>query len=233
MRLINRIDLFKQNFHFLINKKTSYHTFFGGICSFISIITLVILTYFIGKPLWYHKNPTVTTSTIQTDEQSKVNFSNADIFFAFTIVDTFGNDLEHYKDKIFIDINDYSFDEEIDDYIIKPIPYSQCSNFETKVNGKVLHTFDDFYCLNLTNITITSILNDTYSKIKIDIYTCPPYFTDYSSCLPIKENEAYFNYLSFYYYKPTLYTQPDNYKILRKYIILLKVVLFYLFTKKN
>ena len=80
MRLINRIDLFKQNFHFLINKKTSYHTFFGGICSFILIITLVILTYFIGKPLWYHKNPTVTTSTIQTDEQSKVNFSNADIF---------------------------------------------------------------------------------------------------------------------------------------------------------
>ena len=87
MRLINRIDLFKQNFHFLINKKTSYHTFFGGICSFISIITLVILTYFIGKPLWYHKNPTVTTSTIQTDEQSKVNFSNADIFLLKLVVE--------------------------------------------------------------------------------------------------------------------------------------------------
>ena len=56
MRLIKQCDFFGHQFHFLINKHNTYQTFIGGVCSFVTVIALAIVTYFFGKPLWYHRS---------------------------------------------------------------------------------------------------------------------------------------------------------------------------------
>lgn len=94
------------------------------------------------------------------------------------------------------------------------IEYSKCSNFETKVNG--VHIYDDFYCLNLTDKPIVPMYQNKYKMINFNFFICPLDTFIYSTdkCTPIEyfgNNEMAGNIIYFYYYKPILYTQPDNY----------------------
>ena len=91
--------------------------------------------------------------------------------------------------------------------------YSKCSEFVTKVNGEAVHTFDELYCINLTDVTIASVYNSAFSMINLQLYNCPKNSENKapSLCAPLKKIEDEGNIFMFYYYSPTLYTQPDNY----------------------
>ena len=213
MKHITRMDLFGHQFHFLINKNNSYRTFIGGICSFLCLISLTIVTYFIGKPLWYHRNPTVTTSRIQKSEQSILPLSETDLFFAFTVGDFFGSNFESYKNSIYIEVTNQITDPITLDYTKYEMSYSKCSEFVTKVNGEAVHTFDELYCINLTDVTIASVYNSAFSMINLQLYNCPKNSENKepSLCAQITKIEDEGNIFMFYYYSLTLYTQPDNY----------------------
>lgn len=69
--------------------------------------------------------------------------------------DTFGNNFTDYQNKLFIQVTYFIAEPPTEEYPYyfkyEMIEYSKCSNFETKVNGERVHTYDDFYCLNLTD----------------------------------------------------------------------------------
>ena len=80
----------------------------------------------------------------------------------------------------------------------------------------IVNTYDDFYCLNLTNKPIIPLWKDVSASISFNFHNCPieEEVVDSSLCTSmdkLKENEAEGNFIYFYYYKPILYIQPDNY----------------------
>ena len=126
MGIIKDFDMFGQQFHFLINNKHSYQTIFGGLISLLIFFILCFITYFFGKPIWYHKSPTVTTSVMLQEDSWIFNLFDGSFFFAFTLTDYFGNQYDIYKDKVFFQITYLTWDNNPNSYFIESVPLTKC-----------------------------------------------------------------------------------------------------------
>ena len=221
MKLIANLDGFGKEFHFFINKQYVFKSFIGGCFSIIIGICLVVAIYFFGKPLWYHKSPTVTTTYNITDKYEKFDFQNKQIIFPFKIDDAFGVSFD-YSNLFYIEVKYFSYNRFNDESnyqenVLEFLPLTKCSEFENVINGEKVELFNNLYCLNFTGREIGGNWDADFNKqFTISINYCPSNISVYDSRLcssfdQLTDIIAKKQKLYFSYFIPVVYLQPENY----------------------
>jgi len=57
MKIFKLCDLLGEKLHFKIDSKSTFKTILGGNMTIITVISIIILTWFIGQDIVYHENP--------------------------------------------------------------------------------------------------------------------------------------------------------------------------------
>lgn len=223
MKLIANLDGFGKEFHFFINKQYVFKSFIGGCFSIIIGICLVVAIYFFGKPLWYHKSPTVTTTYTITEKYEKFDFQNKQIIFPFKIEDGYGVSFD-YSNLFYIEVKYFNYNRLKDqnnyqENVLEFLPLTKCAEFENVINGERVELFNNLYCLNFTGREIGGNWDGDFNKqFTISINYCPSNISVYDSRLCssfdqltdiiAKKQKIYFSY-----FIPVVYLQPENYSL--------------------
>lgn len=223
MKLITNLDGFGKEFHFYINQQYVFKSFIGGCFSIITGICLLIAIYFFGKPLWYHKSPTVTTTYSTTEDYEKFNFQNKQIIFPFKLEDGFGASF-NYSNLFYLEVKYFNYNllkdqSNYQENGLEFLPLTKCSEFDNIINGEKEEIYNSFYCLNFTGREVGGNWDGDFIKqFTVSLNYCPSNVTVYDSkvcssfdqlsTIIAKKQKIYFSY-----FIPVIYLQPENYSL--------------------
>ena len=163
---------------FYVKRKDTYFTKFTLFISIISILVIAFFIIYFGKDLLYRTKQNLLFSTITDKEPLALNLSSSNFVLSFSLqYENYTSFIDNkiYNIKAYL-VSSY-IDKEINEKIINytSLEVVKCSNYHFNLISDFFETKDlnNLYCLNNSNLIIKGGFdNENYQFIKIEFNFC-------------------------------------------------------------
>ncbi len=163
---------------FYVKRKDTYFTKFTLFISIISILVIAFFIIYFGKDLLYRTKQNLLFSTITDKEPLALNLSSSNFVLSFSLqYENYTSFIDNkiYNIKAYL-VSSY-IDKEINEKIINytSLEVVKCSNYHFNLISDFFKTKDlnNLYCLNNSNLIIKGGFdNENYQFIKIEFNFC-------------------------------------------------------------
>ena len=178
-RFLKICDFYGTKFHWYINYKPKFYSYYGGIFSLLSLISwLIIFSIFCSKD-FKRSNPIINTSTIPPNGYKNIKFGKKKIYLPWRIVDYDEKPLNH-KGVVYPKIYYYTSKYYNETGTMKTnytlINYKLCNETSMKNLGKEFLldiALEDLYCIDMEDLNMGGSWNsDFINYIRFDLYLC-------------------------------------------------------------
>ena len=178
-RILKIFDLYGSKFHWYINYKPKYYTYYGGIFSILSLFSWIVAFIIFGLEDFKRTHPIITTSTVPPKGYKNIKFGEQKLFLPWRIVDYDEKPLKH-KGILYPKIYYYSSRYNNETGAMKTnytlINYKLCNETSMKDLGKELLldiAIEDLYCIDMEDLNIGGSWNAEFMNyIRFDLYLC-------------------------------------------------------------
>ncbi len=163
---------------FYVKRKDTYFTKFTLFISIISILVIAFFIIYFGKDLLYRTKQNLLFSTVTDKEPLALNLSSSNFVLSFSLqYENYTSFIDNkiYNIKAYL-VSSY-IDKEINEKIINytSLEVVKCSNYHFNLISDFFKTKDlnNLYCLNNSNLIIKGGFdNENYQFIKIEFNFC-------------------------------------------------------------
>ena len=201
---------------FYVKRKDTYFTKFTLFISIISILVIAFFIIYFGKDLLYRTKQNLLFSTITDKEPLALNLSSSNFVLSFSLqYENYTSFIDNkiYNIKAYL-VSSY-IDKEINEKIINytSLEVVKCSNYHFNLISDFFKTKDlnNLYCLNNSNLIIKGGFdNENYQFIKIQFNFCDNNSINYN-CEDLESIKKKFKggYVTIFY--SDLSIQSNNY----------------------
>ena len=239
--LLTICDLYGENFHWYIGFKPKYYTYYGGIFSILSFLSIFGIFYLFGYNDFKRKNPISNTSTVPPTGYKNIKFGKEKLYLPWRIIDYDENPINisriiYPKIYYFTVQPDNITGELLTKYNL--INYKLCNETSMKYLGKeyiIDIPIETLYCIDMEDLDVGGSWNtDFLNFIRFDLYMCEdgidynetnPKCTTYEKLEKIHGGgESVFFELLY----PVIQFQPINFEVP---ILILYRTYYYIFNK--
>ena len=172
-------DLYGGDFHWYIGFKPKYYTYYGGIFSIISLISILFIFLFFGYNDFKRKNPNSNTSTVPPLGYKNIKFGKEKLYLPWRIIDYDENAINIsgiiYPKIFYFTVQPDNITGEL---ITKFnfVGYKLCNETSMKDLGEeyiIDIPIDTLYCIDMEDLNVGGSWNsDFLNFIRFDLYMC-------------------------------------------------------------
>jgi hypothetical protein len=203
----------KQDFY--VNHSYKYRTLFSSILSIFSLTLILFYIIFFGRNIFSYKNPILNQVELNYNIPNKINLSESNFFFAFTL---FNNNYRNYIDPSIYEVEAFYIQITKDPITnnsnkkLISLDIISCDNLDFKLENNYLKklSLSQIYCIkNISNIILNgNYIMDYWNYISINFKYC----TNKSYCKSKEEIKETLqeNYIGIF--TSDININPDNFK---------------------
>ena len=172
-------DVYGEHFHWYIGFKPKYYTYYGGIFSILSLLSIIGIFLFFGYDDFKRNNPNSNISTVPPNGYKKIKFGKEKLYLPWRIIDYDENPINIsgviYPKIFYFNVQpDNITGELITKYNL--INYKLCNETNMKNLGKeyILDIpLETLYCIDMEDLNVGGSWNtDFLNFIRFDLYMC-------------------------------------------------------------
>ena len=216
-------DVYGEHFHWYIGFKPKYYTYYGGIFSILSLLSIIGIFLFFGYDDFKRNNPNSNTSTVPPNGYKKIKFGKEKLYLPWRIIDYDENPINIsgviYPKIFYFNVQpDNITGELITKYNL--INYKLCNETNMKNLGKeyILDIpLETLYCIDMEDLNIGGSWNtDFLNFIRFDLYMCKDgvdYNKTDSKCTTYEDLDKIYGHGESVFFEllyPVIQFQPTN-----------------------
>jgi hypothetical protein len=166
-RFLKICDFYGTKFHWYINYKPKYYSYYGGIFSILSFISCIIIFIIFGLDDFKRRHPIINTSTIPPKGYKNIKFGEQKLYLPWRIVDYDEKPINHkgiLYPKIYYFTSKYNNETGAMKTNYTLIDYKLCNETSMKSAGNEYLldiAIEDLYCIDMEDLDMggSGILN--------------------------------------------------------------------------
>ena len=178
-RILKICDFYGTKFHWYINYKPKYYSYYGGIFSILSFISCIIIFIIFGLDDFKRRHPIINTSTIPPKGYKNIKFGEQKLYLPWRIVDYDEKPINHkgiLYPKIYYFTSKYNNETGAMKTNYTLIDYKLCNETSMKSAGNEYLldiAIEDLYCIDMEDLDMGGSWNSEFlNYIRFDLYLC-------------------------------------------------------------
>jgi hypothetical protein len=178
-RILKICDFYGTKFHWYINYKPKYYSYYGGIFSILSFISCIIIFIIFGLDDFKRRHPIINTSTIPPKGYKNIKFGEQKLYLPWRIVDYDEKPINHkgiLYPKIYYFTSKYNNETGAMKTNYTLIDYKLCNETSMKSAGNEYLldiAIEDLYCIDMEDLDIGGSWNSEFMNyVRFDLYLC-------------------------------------------------------------